>query len=140
MKNIESQLTRDEGNIPYAYQDHLGFWTIGVGFLVDKKKNAGLYPEEIQFILTNRINKIKAELNKRLSWFGKLDEVRQGALINMAYQLGIDGLLKFKKFIAFMQVGQYEKASVEMLDSLWARQTPDRAKRLSIQIKTDVWL
>lgn len=137
--NIENQLTRDEGNISYAYPDHLGFITVGVGFMIDKRKNGGLYPEEIQFILTNRINKLKAELEKRLPWFNKLDEIRQGALINMAYQLGVDGLLKFKKFIAFMKSGDYENASIEMLDSLWAGQTPARAKRLSMQIKIGVW-
>jgi lysozyme len=137
--NLESQLIRDEGNIPYAYQDHLSFWTVGVGFLIDKRKNAGLYPEEIQFILTNRINKNKAAITKRIPWFERLEPVRQGVILNMAYQLGVDGVLGFKKFIAAVERGDYEKASVEMLDSLWADQTPARAKRLSVQMKIGVW-
>lgn len=137
--NLESQLIRDEGNIPHAYLDSLGLLTIGVGFLIDKKKNGGLFPEEIQFILTNRIQKNKAAITKRLPWFERLEPVRQGVILNMAYQLGVDGVLGFKKFIAEVEHGDYDRASIEMLDSLWANQTPARAKRLSVQMKLGVW-
>ena len=53
----------------------------------------------------------------------------------MCYQLGVTGVSKFKKTIAYLQNKQWEEASVEMLDSLWARQTPNRAKELSNRVK-----
>ena len=54
----------------------------------------------------------------------------------MCYQLGISGFSKFKKTIYLLETEQYEEASVEMLDSLWAKQTPRRAKELSEVIRS----
>ena len=53
----------------------------------------------------------------------------------MCYQLGVTGFSKFKKTIAYLQDKKWEEASVEMLDSLWARQTPNRAKEMSDRVK-----
>lgn len=137
--NISEQLDRDEGNIPYAYQDHLGFWTVGKGFLIDKRKGGGLRPEEIEFILNNRLALIRAQLSRALPWVGGLDRARLGVLENMAYQMGVEGLLAFRKFLNYLSLGAFDRAAEEMLDSTWAKQTPERAKRLSVQIKTGVW-
>ena len=52
----------------------------------------------------------------------------------MCYQLGLSGFSKFKKTIYYLETEQYEEASIEMLDSLWAKQTPNRAKELSAEI------
>lgn len=65
-----------------------------------------------------------------LSWAAEFNEARRGVLVEMAYQLGLAGLLGFKKFLAAAREGNWEEAGKEMLDSLWARQTPARAKRL----------
>ena len=56
-------------------------------------------------------------------------------VIEMCYQLGVGGFSKFKKTIAYLQNQQFHDASVEMLDSLWAKQTPNRAKELSNRVK-----
>ena len=48
--NLIAQLRREEGSIPHAYQDHLGFWTIGVGRLIDERKGGGLSPEDVAAI------------------------------------------------------------------------------------------
>ena len=53
----------------------------------------------------------------------------------MCYQLGVSGFSKFKKTIYYLETEQYEEASVEMLDSLWAKQTPNRAKELSEAVR-----
>lgn len=132
--NIVDQLKRDEGVVPYVYKDSLGFDTIGVGFLVDKGKGGGLFPEEIDFILQNRINKITERLKKALSWFDGLNEARKAVLQGMAYNMGVDGLLAFKNTLALVQQGRYSEASEAMLESLWAKQVPKRAKRLSEQM------
>ena len=60
----------------------------------------------------------------------------QGVIIEMTYQLGYFGFLKFKKAITHMQHKQWSLASKEMLDSLWAKQTPNRANQLA-QIVAD---
>jgi lysozyme len=139
VKDVESQLREDEGEKLYAYKDSEGFWTIGIGILIDQRKGGGLLPEESSFIFQNRVRILKGRLRKELPWFEELDEVRQGVLLNMAYQMGVDGLLKFKNTLASIKARQYTAASVGMLDSLWARQTPERAERLAEQMRTGVW-
>lgn len=137
--DIEQQLRREEGEKLYAYQDHLGYWTIGVGILIDKRKGGGLRQEESDFILRNRIKLKRAEVYKALPWVEKLNEPRQAVLIGMAFQMGLDGLLGFKNTLAMIKAGDYEGGGKGMLNSLWAKQTPARAKRMSEQMITGEW-
>ena len=140
MSNIVRQLNGDEGRKACVYQDHLGYWTIGVGRLVDARKpGAGLRPKEMDYLLANDVEDRVQQLTQRLSWFTQLDEARQGVLLNMSFQLGVDGLLGFKNTLALVQQGKYTEASTAMLQSKWAGQTPERAKRLSKQMATGVW-
>lgn len=134
-----SQLKRDEGEVLHAYQDHLGFWTIGIGILIDKRKGGGLRPEESQFIFRNRLKLLDAELSDRLPWIARLDPARRGVLINMAFQMGVAGLLGFKNTLAMVESGRYRDAAKGMLQSKWATQTPARANRLSRQMETGIW-
>lgn len=137
---LTKQLRRDEGDKPTVYNDHLGYATIGVGRLIDPRKpGAGLRPDEVAYLLNNDIDDRIEALTRRLPWFQDLDDVRKGVLLNMAFQMGVDGLLKFVNTLAMVRAGDYDKASVGMLNSLWAKQTPERAKRLSEQMKTGVW-
>lgn len=134
-----SQLRRDEGEVLHAYVDSLGFLTIGVGILIDKRKGGGLLPEESEYIFNNRLRLINEALSKRIPWISKLDPARRGVLINMAFQMGVDGLLGFKKTLATVESGHYQKAASDMLGSKWAQQTPARAHRLSHQMRTGEW-
>jgi lysozyme len=137
--DLKQQLIRDEGVVNHAYADSLGFLTIGVGRLIDKRRGGGLSPEEVEFLLTNDITVMSAAVLKTLPWSSKLSEPRLAVLINMAFQLGIGGLLEFKRTLGSIEDGQYSEASMEMLDSLWAQQTPERAKRLAKQMLTGEW-
>lgn len=137
--NLREQLIAEEGNIPYAYQDHLGFWTIGVGILIDKRKGGHLRPEEINFILDNRIALKGAEVDKALPWAKTLNEPRRAVLIGMAFQMGLDGLLDFKNTLKLIQAGKYAEAGKNMMLSLWAKQTPGRAQRMADQMATGEW-
>lgn len=137
--NIAEQLDRDEGRKSAAYQDHLGYWTIGVGRLIDARKGGGLRPDEIDYLLNNDINDRVAALTQALPWFKDLDEARQGVLINMAFQLGTDGLLGFKTTLRLVSEGQYADAALQMVQSKWASQTPERATRLAKQMKDGTW-
>lgn len=135
------QLRTDEGEKACAYQDHLGFWTIGVGRLVDARKpGAGLRSEEISFLLQNDIDDRIEALTRALPWFQNLDDARRGVLVNMAFQLGTEGLLKFKNTLELIRSGRYVEAADAMLQSRWAEQTPARAERLSDQMKTGKWV
>jgi len=123
----------------HAYQDTLGYWTIGIGILIDKKKGGGLRPEESEFIFNNRLRILTEDLDKRIPWICKLDPARRGVLVNMAFQMGINGLLKFHNTLNTVEKGNYRLASEQMLQSLWATQTPARAQRLSNQMATGEW-
>lgn len=137
--NSYEQLRRDEGEVLHAYQDTLGYWTIGIGILVDKRKGGGLLPEESEFIFNNRLRILNEQLDKRIPWIGKLDPARRGVLVNMAFQMGVDGLLGFKNTLKMIEKGDYQAAAKGMLNSKWAGQTPARANRLSAQMATGVW-
>jgi len=134
-EDLVKMLIAHEGNIPYAYKDSLGYWTIGVGFLIDKEKGGQLFPEEIEFILLNRIKKIKVDLNWHLTWFKDLDEVRQSVLIDMSFNLGVKGLLKFTNTLDLIKNKKYTEASKAMLDSLWAKQVKGRAVKLATMMR-----
>lgn len=139
VSNIEDQLREDEGEILTAYKDHLGFLTIGIGRLIDARKGGGISKEESSFLFQNDLKRKRAEVRKALPWIDNLDEARQGVLLNMAFQMGTEGLLGFKTTLALIERGDYDAAARNMLNTLWARQTPNRAKRLSAQMATGEW-
>jgi lysozyme len=121
-----NQLISDEQLVQFVYPDQFGYWTIGVGRCVDKRKGKGLSKKECLYLLDNDINDWVSELQKNLPWINSLDDLRQEVLVNMSHQLGISGLLKFKNFLSYLRVGEYKQASEAMLDSVWAReQTPE---------------
>lgn len=139
--NIIKQLRADEGCKPCVYNDHLGFATIGVGRLVDSRKaGAGLRQAEIEFMLANDIEDRMRALSAALPWFISLDEVRQGVLVNMAFQMGTAGLLAFSNTLKLIRQGQYDAAADAMMQSKWAVQTPERAARLSKQLRIGQWV
>lgn len=139
VNNVEDQLRLDEGEKLHAYQDHLGYWTIGIGHLIDKRKGGGITPEISRIIFQHDLREVRKGLTRALPWFPRLDLARQGVLVNMAFQMGVGGLLKFRDTLAHVEAGDYREASAEMLNSKWARQTPERAQRLSIQMQSGVW-
>ena len=113
----------EEGFSAVVYKCTEGFDTIGYGTKMPITK------EEAELILNHRLNQTKAQLT---SYLYDLD-IKQEAwdiLFNMAYQLGVNGVLKFKKMIEALRVKNYKEASKQGLDSLWAKQTPQRANRL----------
>lgn len=138
--DLRTQLIRDEGAVGHAYHDSFGFLTIGVGRLIDVRRGGGLSDSEINFLLANDIAEKTAQVLEALPWASKLSEPRLGVLLNMAFQMGVSGLLQFKRTLGSIEDGQYGEAAVEMLDSLWAQQTPERATRLAKQMLTGEWV
>jgi lysozyme len=144
-KDLARILEREEGRVAHAYRDTEGLWTIGVGFLIDEKRGAGLYPEEIDWILANRIRRARLAVDVALPWAQALEPARYGALILMAYQMGIGdartgrGLLGFRMSLRLIQAGEWQAAAAALRQSKWARQTPQRAARVIKQIVTGEW-
>ena len=124
------QLKQDEGFSEKSYLCTAGYLTIGYGFNID----AGMSKAQAEAILEVTCRERIVELLDRLSWFSVAPEEVRSVLLNMAYQLGIAGLMKFKLTLGYLEQRQYDKAAKEMLDSQWARQTPERATRLSERI------
>jgi len=129
---LKQELVVDEGVRSKPYVDTVGKTTIGVG---RNLTDVGLSSEEIDYLLTNDINKASKLLFESLPWVNSLSEVRQRALVNMTFNLGIKGLLGFINTLNLIQNGKYEEASQSMLKSKWATQVGARAKRLSLMIK-----
>jgi len=136
---LTEQLRRDEGVVNHAYEDSLGFTTIGVWRLIDSRRGGGLRDSEIDFLLSNDIAEKTAQVLEALPWAARLSEPRRAVLVNMAFQLGTKGLLAFHRTLGSVEDGHYGEAALGMLDSTWAKQTPARAMRLATQMETDQW-
>lgn len=85
--------------------------------------------EEGLFLLHFRMERKWAELTMRRPWLVELPDAAKIVLIDMAYQMGVSGLLKFKRMFGALQQGDFGLAAEELLDSRYAKQTPRRAHR-----------
>lgn len=103
-----------------------GHLTIGVGKNLD-----AFTKEDALLLLYNDIYRINKQLEEKLPFFKELDNIRQEVLINMAFNLGVEGLLKFKKTLKLIEEGKYKEAAKEMLNSKWDKQVGRRAEELS---------
>ncbi len=137
--NTSDQLRRDEDEVLTAYPDSLGYLTIGVGRLIDKRKGGGITTEESAYLLANDIKRKTAEVLAALPWASNIDPVRFAVLVNMAFQLGIDGLLGFKNTLSLIKSGSFSQAADNMVISKWHTQTPARCERLAKQMRTGEW-
>jgi lysozyme len=137
-------LRREEGCKLHPYADSEGFWTIGIGHLIDRRKGGAL-PSWIQpsFPITMAEAEQLFELDARAfedgfdgsaraaPFWGRLDAVRKVVLVGMAFQMGVEGVFGFKQMIVAITEERWSDAAVEMLDSKWAGQSPARAKRMA---------
>jgi len=133
MATILEQLELHEGSKRFPYVDTVGKITIGIGFNLT---DVGLYPDEIRYILKRRVATLEIDLNALLPWYVALDDIRQKVLIDMAYNLGVAGLLTFKSFLRAMSEQRWEDAVVEMQKSKWWKQVGARAGRLARMVRT----
>ncbi|MPY72151.1 MAG: glycoside hydrolase family protein [Alphaproteobacteria bacterium] len=135
MEDLRADLIREEGCILHVYDDHLGFATLGVGRLVDERRGGGISHEEAMMLLDNDITRVSRDLTARLPQFRLYPEIVRRALLSMAFQLGISGLLAFKNMIAALDREDYQAAATAALASKWSRQTPARAERTAALIR-----
>lgn len=136
-KELMAELVIDEGKVSEIYKDHLGYETFGVGHLVlDSDDECGqptgteVSEERIMECLQQDIDGICADLDRNIPFWRDLDEERQRIVANMAFNLGINRLLQFEKFLNALEQREYERAAAEMMDSRWAKQVGARSERL----------
>ena len=125
------QIKKHEGYKSTVYQCTEGYDTIGYGFAI---KDLYLSKDVCDIILTEKLAKLQSDISRKFEWFDDSPTTIKDAVTNMCYQIGLSGFSKFKKTIYYLETEQYEEASAECLDSLWAKQTPNRAKEISEQI------
>lgn len=119
MNRLNRLLIKHEGWKNRPYTDSLGNLTVGVG------RNISSLPfsrDEILYLLNNDIARCDRELSYNFKWYLELCRVRQDAMINLCFNLGITKLLTFKKALAAMEQEDFELAAEEFLDSKWAKQ------------------
>lgn len=135
---LVAEIQRDEGCRLSAYRDSLNFLTIGYGRLIDERRGGHISPEEALYLLANDIQRVIAQLTPH-DWYSAQDPVRQAALINLAYNLGVTGLLGFPKFLLHMGAKEYAEAAAQLTGTLWHKQVGVRADRIIKQIESGAW-
>jgi lysozyme len=132
-------LKRDEGRRLTAYADTRGVWTCGYG-------HAGVAPGSVWTLaqadaqLAADIAATTSDLDAAIPWWRGLDPVRQDALANMAFNLGVRGLMGFHHMLSALEAHDFRAASAAMLLSDWAEDPPqgvgERALRLAAMIRS----
>jgi lysozyme len=132
-QKLKALLVSHEKYVQFPYSDTTGHITIGIGRNLSDR---GISPTEAFYLLDDDIIYFSSKLNHYLSVFPGLDENRQIALIDMCFNIGVQGFLNFTQMISALERGDYEEAANEMLDSKWAQQVGERATCLANIIRT----
>lgn len=152
MNEAVQRLVFHEGFVLKPYKDTHGYWTIGVGRCIDKNP---FTPEELKavgdwkkgitrnaayMLLRNDIKRTVAELKKKIPFWDELSDERQYALLDMAFQMGVNGVLGFKKMLSAMGLGNWPEAWHQCMDSKYAREFKTRAERIANTIAYDKFI
>ena len=133
LQEIVAEIKRHEGFRPTVYKCTEGYDTIGYGFAI---KDLDIDEDVADLILMKKLHTLLQRISVAFPWFQDIDDIAKSVVVNMCYQLGLRGFSKFKKTIYLLETNQYQEASIEMLDSLWAKQTRNRAKELSETLRS----
>lgn len=125
---LEEMVAADEGYRAEIYRCTAGKLTIGYG----TNLSAGLPEDEALVLMRYRLGKLDAAMINRYPWYRGLSTRRKMALLNMAYQMGLDGLIKFSRMLAACAAGNWDEAHSQAMDSKWATvDSPKRAARVA---------
>ena len=157
--NIFEMLRIDEGCKLDLYKDTEGYWTIGIGQLITKNPskdvaraeldklmgrvcNGRITQHEAETLFNRSVEKARASVMRNAELkpvYDSLDEVRRCALINMVFQMGEAGVAGFTNSLRLLQQKRWDEAAVNLAQSKWYKQTPNRAKRVISTFKTGTW-
>ena len=122
-----TRLKIEEGFRKHAYQDSVGVWTIGYGTNLE----IGLYKNEAEFLLSNRLNISQNDLIKFWSEFLNMPKDVQVGLLDLNYQLGIEKLLKFDTMLGLLKERKFADAADDLLLTKEHRETPKRSNSIA---------
>jgi len=125
--SLESRIKRHEGKRFTPYEDSEGILTVGYG---RNLRDVPFSQDELDLMFKNDLRRARDGAETFIV-YDQLNELRKGVLIEMVFQMGVAGVAKFKRFLAFALQEDWTRAAEEMLDSKWARQTPERARELA---------
>ena len=130
------ELRRDEGVEYVPYTDTVGIPTVGVGHNIQAKALplSWRYPltdAQVDQLLADDLEAVFKGLDKHMCWWRNLSYARQRVLANMAFNMGVQGLLGFKNTLKAVQDGRWNDAADGMMSSKWASQVKGRAQRLA---------
>ena len=147
--HLLKQLMKSEGLRLEVYQDTLGIDTIGVGRNLEDRGitkeeldaldipnietvyQHGITESDAMFLLENDVQIVEDELLKAHPCVAELDSVRQLVLVDMAFNMGVPRLCKFKKMWNAIHEEDFRTAAKEMLDSRWSIQVKRRSHKLA---------
>ena len=151
---LMEKLIAHEGLRLQVYKDSLGIATIGIGRNLEDR---GITPEELEwmdipnmdtiyqygiseadamYLAQNDVQIVEEELLRSHPCVENLDAVRQLVLVDMAFNMGVPRLGKFKKMWAAIHDNNFDEAAKEMLDSRWANQVKSRSTKLAHAMHT----
>ena len=143
------KLIQHEGLRLEVYQDTLGIDTIGIGRNLEDRGiteqelsdlgipniehvyENGITEVDAVYLATNDVQIVETELVRAHPCVDKLDSVRQLILMDMAFNMGVPRLCKFKNMWAAIHEEDFITAAKEMLDSRWANQVKSRSTKLA---------
>lgn len=132
----KEELRLDEGVRLKAYKDTLGNWTIGVGHLLKEKPATDWTQDEVEAAFAIDFEEAENGAIRAAPFFSALDGPRKGVLVNMAFNMGGEKLAAFHGMLAAMDSGDWDTAALHLMNSRYARQVGNRAKRLAYRIRT----
>ena len=136
--HLSQQLSRDEGRVAKLYRDDEGHPTIGIGFNLDE---IGMPQPVMDLWLKILVTEIASEVYNAIPVYKDLSPARQGALLGMAYTMGVLGVQTFTHMLVRLQQQDWAGAAAAIRASKWGTsQAPDRAERVARQIETDQWV
>ncbi|MDA3812945.1 MAG: glycoside hydrolase family protein [Candidatus Cloacimonetes bacterium] len=124
MISMQTYIKRNEGLRLKPYRCQAGKLTIGYGRNLEAK---GISIKEAEYLFRNDINIVTKQVAIRIEFYRKLSYKRKLVLVDMAFNMGIEGLLGFKKMLAAMKSGDFREAGKELMRSKYAEQVKTRA-------------
>jgi lysozyme len=131
---IAASLKVEEGYRAHCYICTAGAHTVGYGRNIDADGGIGISEDEAEYLLRNDIQRTIEEC-KQWDWFDDLDPNRQSVMVQLCFQLGRPRLSNFKRMLTALAKQDYETAAIELLDSRFAEQVPERANRLAEKMR-----
>lgn len=149
-QKLEVSTAAHEGFEATPYKDSRSLWTVGNGRCLETHPFTGpewkrlldngwlvlsIWEAGAHWLMNTELADVEGQLSRIFSWWSVLNDARQNALIELAYQIGISKLMGFKNMLAAIRAQDWATAYAQAMDSDWARQTPARAQTIATQLR-----